>query len=76
LKRIPPGSGTQKTFYLNGRSFVREHVGEWDERHEFASGEALLADVRKCYHWDIGRDTFPHSPPEVDAWTFIHARLR
>jgi hypothetical protein len=64
------------TFYFDGRSFVREHTGDWDERQKFANGDELLADLRKFYHWDIVRDTFPHSPPEIEAWTLIQSKLR
>jgi hypothetical protein len=66
----------QTTFYFDGRSFVREHTGDWNERQKFASGEELLADLRKFYHWEITRDTYPHSPPEADAWTLIQSKLR
>jgi hypothetical protein len=66
----------QTTFYFRRGKFVREHIGDWDERQVFASGEAMLADLRQFYDWDTKRDTYPHRPPEVEAWRFIRDQLR
>jgi hypothetical protein len=61
----------QTTFSFDGRSFVREHVGDWNERQTFSSADDLLADLRKFYYWETHRDTYPHSPPEREEWEFI-----
>jgi hypothetical protein len=63
------------TFRFDGRQFVRDHIGDWDEHVVFDHDAALLADLSKFYYWDTHRSTYPHSPPEVDAWKFILGRM-
>jgi hypothetical protein len=64
------------TFRFDGREFIRTHVGEWEDRVVFAGADALLADLRKFYHWKTCRDTYPHSPPEVEVWKYILSRMK
>jgi hypothetical protein len=64
------------TFRFDGRQFVRDHIGDWDEHVVFDDAAALLADLSKFYYWDTHRSTYPHSPPEIDAWKFILGRMR
>lgn len=63
------------TFAFDGAHFVRRHVGDWDENRVFASADEMLADLRAYYDWDTKRATYPHRPPEADAWRLIKAKL-
>lgn len=64
------------SFRFEGGEFVRNHVGDWEERRVFSDGDALLADLRQFYDWDTKRETYPHSPPEAEVWQYILRRLR
>jgi hypothetical protein len=64
------------SFRFEGGEFVRNHIGEWEERKVFAGADALLADLRQFYDWDTKRETYPHSPPEAEVWKYILGRLR
>lgn len=59
-----------------GTGFVSQEYGESDERSVFQQPAEFLAYLRNFYDWEARRDTYPHSPPEVEVWRYIQRQLR
>jgi hypothetical protein len=59
-----------------GTVFVIQDYGESNDREEFADADKFLARLRQFYDWESRRDSYPHAPPEEEAWRFIERQLR
>lgn len=61
--------------YRNGK-YEYVEGGEWESYKAYESEEAFLAGVRQYFDWEVRRPTYPHSPPEVEAWKYIIEQVR
>lgn len=61
--------------YFNGKDFVRRDEGEDPQFIRYESEEEFLKAMRNFHDWDARKDTYPHSPPEVEVWKFILSKV-
>lgn len=59
-----------------GDRFVSQEYGETDGRRVFKQPAEFLEYLRNFYDWEARRDTYPHSPPEVEVWRYIQTQMR
>ena len=63
------------TIYFDGKAFVRSEYGEQTSSRVLPTDDETLACIEELYDWDSRKDTFPHSPPELEVWRFIQRQL-
>jgi len=63
------------TIYFDGKTFVRSEYGEEESVSVLATDDETLDCIRKFYDWESRKDSYPHRPPELEAWRFIQGQL-
>ncbi len=61
--------------YFNGTNFARLDEGDYPDSRIYATEAEFLTAMRHWHDWNARRDTYPHSPPELDVWRFIQSQL-
>jgi hypothetical protein len=61
--------------YFNGTHFARRDEGEYPDYITYPTEAEFLTAMRHWHDWNARRDTYPHSPPELDVWRFIQSQL-
>ncbi len=61
--------------YFNGTHFARRDEGDYPDYIAYATETEFLTAIRHWHDWKARRDTYPHSPPELDVWRFIQSEL-
>ena len=61
--------------YFNGTHFARRAEGEYPDYITYPTEAEFLTAIRHWHDWKARRDTYPHSPPELDVWRFIQSEL-
>lgn len=61
--------------YFADPVFVRADFGESDRRETYADDAAVLDALRRYFEWETRREHYPHWPPALEAWRYIHGRL-
>jgi hypothetical protein len=56
---------------FDGTYFVQEEYGEEPSLTKYATGEQMLAFLRRFFDWDACKESFPHRPPELEIWKYI-----
>ena len=54
-----------------GSGFWREDYGDFPARIAYAGEAEFLAALRRCFDWQVSRDTWPAKPTEIEAWRGI-----
>jgi hypothetical protein len=62
-------------FFFSGSNFMRIDEGEDPQTIRFETDADFLKAIWNFYNWDAKRDTYPHSPPDLDVWKFIESKL-
>ena len=60
---------------FDGKTFVRSEYGEEESVSVLATDDETLDCIRKFYDWESRKDSYPHRPPELEAWRFIQGQL-
>ncbi len=63
------------SFHYQSGGYVRLDEGDYPDRIRFADETAFLKAVRQFFDWNAKRDTYPHSPPEVEVWNYIFNQI-
>jgi hypothetical protein len=63
------------TIYFDGKTFIRSEYGEQTSSRVLTTDEETLDCIQALYDWESRKDTFPHRPPELEAWRFIQRQL-
>jgi len=63
------------TIDFDGKTFVRSEYGEQTSTKVLATDEETLDCIKALYDWESRKDTFPHSPPELEVWRYIQRQL-
>lgn len=63
------------SFHYSAGKYKRVDEGDYPDMVVFADETAFLKAVRQFFDWNAKRDTYPHSPPEVDVWNFIFNQI-
>jgi len=61
--------------YCNGTNFVRRDEGEYPDFVTYPTEAEFLTAIRHWHDFKARRDTYPHSPPELEVWRFIQSEL-
>jgi hypothetical protein len=56
--------------------FRREDYGDYPGRITYAGEVEFLAALRRCFDWQVSRDTWPAKPTETAAWRGILGLLQ
>lgn len=63
--------------FFDGKVFRRNDYGDEPNLSEACADEAaMLACLRRFYHWDAQRDAYPHPKAELDVWNYICGQLQ
>jgi hypothetical protein len=62
--------------YFDGNSYVWSTYGEEVAKRDLTSEDETLQSIRDLYDWESRKSSYPHPPPELEVWTFIHQQMR
>jgi hypothetical protein len=61
--------------YFNGTNFARLDEGDYPDSIIYRTEAEFLTAMRHFHDWKARRDTYPHTPPELEVWRFIYSEL-